>query len=113
MVKVRTMVWCVVACLLFLSVSAHAAQGVINVNSATVEQLMMLPGIGEKTAKDIVAFRQANGPFKSIDDVTKVKGIGKKKLDKIRPNLALQGQNTYIPDPKQQKSVREESKKKT
>ncbi|MCU0577844.1 MAG: helix-hairpin-helix domain-containing protein [Desulfobacterota bacterium] len=101
MVKVRTMVWCVVFLACSLSLSLFAAQGVINVNTATVEQLMMLPGIGEKTAKAVLSYRQANGPFKTVDDVAKVKGISRKKIDKIRQNLSLQGPNTYIPDQKQ------------
>ncbi|HOS97721.1 MAG TPA: helix-hairpin-helix domain-containing protein [Deltaproteobacteria bacterium] len=96
--KVGTMVWCVLILVCSFSLSLYAAQGVINVNTATTEQLMMLPGIGEKTAKAVVSYRQANGQFKSIDDVAKVKGIGKKKLDKIRQNLSLQGANTYLPD---------------
>ena len=83
----------------YLPLVSHyiAAQGVINVNTATKEELMMLPGIGEKTASAIVAYRKANGPFKTIDDMTKIKGISKKKLDKLRPSLVLTGQNTYIP----------------
>ena len=111
MVKVRTMVWCVVFLVCSVSLSLSAAQGVINVNTATAEQFMMLPGIGEKTAQAIISYRQANGPFKAIDEVARVKGISKKKLDKIRQNLALQGQNTYIPDQKQarKKSSKEKS----
>lgn len=101
MVKVRTMVWCVVFLVFMASLSLYAAQGVINVNTATAEQLMMLPGIGEKTAKAILSYRNANGPFKTIEDVAKVRGLSKKKIDKIRQNLSLQGQNTYIPDQRQ------------
>ncbi|HPR54111.1 MAG TPA: helix-hairpin-helix domain-containing protein [Deltaproteobacteria bacterium] len=108
MVKVRTMVWCVVFLVSSVSLSLFAAQGVINVNTATAEQLTMLPGIGEKTAKAILSYRQANGPFKTLDEVAKVKGISKKKLDKLRQNLSIQGPNTYIPD---QKQAREKSSK--
>lgn len=97
MAQVRTVVFGVVLIVFTLGLTAYAAQGVINVNKSTQEQLMMLPGIGEKTAKNIVAYRQANGPFRSIDDLSKVKGISKKKLNKLRPNLTLDGQNTYIP----------------
>ncbi|HPI93887.1 MAG TPA: helix-hairpin-helix domain-containing protein [Deltaproteobacteria bacterium] len=106
--KVRTMVWCVVFLVSSVSLSLFAAQGVINVNTATAEQLTMLPGIGEKTAKAILSYRQANGPFKTLDEVAKVKGISKKKLDKLRQNLSIQGPNTYIPD---QKQAREKSSK--
>lgn len=101
MVKVRTMVWCVVFLVCSLGLSLFAAQGVINVNTATAEQLMMLPGIGEKTALAIVSYREANGPFKTVDDVARVKGVSRKKIDKIRSSLALQGPNTYVPDQRQ------------
>ncbi len=111
--KVRTMVWCVLILACSLSLSLYAAQGVINVNTATVEQLMMLPGIGEKTAKAVVSYRQANGQYKSIDDVAKVKGIGKKKLDKIRQHLALQGANTYLPDAPRSQAQGKASKSKS
>lgn len=97
MAQVRTVVFGVVLIVFTLGLTAYAAHGVINVNRSTQEQFMMLPGIGEKTAKNILAYRQTNGPFRSIDDLSRVKGISKKKLDKLRPNLTLDGQNTYIP----------------
>jgi competence protein ComEA len=97
MAKVRIVVLGMALFLFVLGLSAYSAHGVINVNTATQEQLMMLPGIGEKTSKNIVAYRHANGPFKSLDALTKVKGISKKKLDKLRPSLVLEGQTTYIP----------------
>jgi competence protein ComEA len=110
MMKVRTVVWCVVLSLCALSVPLYAAQGVINVNTATKEELMMLPGIGEKTASTIVEYRQTKGQFKTIDDLTKIKGISKKKLDKLRPSLVLTGQNTYIPAQAQTKAKKPASK---
>jgi competence protein ComEA len=96
MQEVRKIVLCVLL-FLFTGTCAYAAQGVINVNKATQEELMMLPGIGEKTAKNIISYRQANGPFKSIDQLTKVKGLSRKKLDKLRPALVLDGETTYLP----------------
>jgi competence ComEA-like helix-hairpin-helix protein len=110
--KVRKVVWFVVLFLFSLSVPLYAAQGVINVNTATKEELMMLPGIGEKTASAIVAYRQMNGPFKTTDDMTKIKGMSKKKLDKLRPSLVLTGQNTYIPAPAQKEAKKTASKTK-
>jgi competence protein ComEA len=112
MMKVRNVLWCVVLFLFALSVPLYAAQGVINVNTATKEELMMLPGIGEKTASAIVAYRKVNGPFKTIDDMTKIKGISKKKLDKLRPSLVLTGQNTYIPAQAQKEAKKPASKTK-
>ncbi|RMF44202.1 MAG: helix-hairpin-helix domain-containing protein, partial [Deltaproteobacteria bacterium] len=55
----------------------------ININTADFGQLVKLPGIGKVTAERIVAYRQANGPFASVDDLVKVKGVGKKTLEKL------------------------------
>ncbi len=57
---------------------------IINLNSATAAQLMKLPGIGEKTAANIIEYRNKIGGFKNIDDLLNVKGIGKAKLQKIK-----------------------------
>jgi competence protein ComEA len=97
MLTVRKVLWRVVLFFIAFSVPLYAAQGVINVNTAIKEEFMMLPGIGEKTASAIIEYRQVNGSFKTIDDMTKIKGISKKKLDKLRPSLVLTGRNTYIP----------------
>lgn len=112
MKKVRSAVLCGVLLFFATSVPLIASQGVVNVNTATKEELMMLPGVGEKTATAIVDYRKANGQFKSIDEMRKIKGISKKKLDKLRPNLALAGQNTYIPSQSQKEDKNKGSKKK-
>lgn len=59
----------------------------VSINDADVTLLSTIPGIGPKTAEAIVAYRQANGKFASIDDLVKVKGIGEKKLAKMKPFL--------------------------
>lgn len=59
----------------------------LEINSATWVEWMQLEGIGETTARKIVADRESNGPFQSIADVRRVKGIGPKTLDKIQPHL--------------------------
>lgn len=61
----------------------------INVNTATAEQLMQLPGIGPVTAQNIVSAR-ADKPFRSATDLDRVKGIGPKTLEKIRPFVAVE-----------------------
>jgi len=61
----------------------------ININSAARAQLVRLPGIGPKTAQAIIAFRTANGPFQKVEELTKVKRIGPKTLEKIRPYIVL------------------------
>lgn len=62
----------------------------ININNATIEELILLPGIGEKTAKNIVSFREQNGRFSIIDDITKVPGIGSKKFKKLRSYIIIE-----------------------
>ncbi len=74
--------------------SAVTCEGMLNINTASVEELQMLPGIGESTAQNIVDFREANGPFASIDDLLKVRGIGEVKLEAIRPFVGLEGEST-------------------
>ncbi|BAX93546.1 ComEA family DNA-binding protein [Mycobacterium shigaense] len=60
------------------------AGGVVDLNTATVEQLDALPGVGPITAAAIVAWRQANGKFSSVDQLADVDGIGPARLDKLR-----------------------------
>lgn len=67
--------------------------GVVNLNTATPQQLDLLPGVGAKAAKQIVDYR-AKTPFTKVEDLTKVKGFGKKKLEKLKPFLAVTGQTT-------------------
>ncbi|MFQ5543452.1 MAG: ComEA family DNA-binding protein [Nitrospiria bacterium] len=61
--------------------------GSIDVNTATAEQLMSLPGIGPKLAERIIRDREENGSYKQADDLLRVKGIGTKKLERLRPFL--------------------------
>ncbi|MFV1989395.1 MAG: helix-hairpin-helix domain-containing protein [Acidimicrobiales bacterium] len=62
---------------------AAAASGPLNLNSATVEQLQSLSGVGPSTAAAIVSWRQENGAFGSLEDLLKVPGIGPAKLERI------------------------------
>lgn len=59
--------------------------GLININSATASELEELPRIGEALASRIVAWREENGPFRTIDDLGNVSGIGEKMLETLRP----------------------------
>ena len=61
-----------------------AAAGMVDLNSATVAVLMSLPGIGEVKATSIVRYREANGPFSSVDELLAVNGIGPATLEGIR-----------------------------
>ncbi len=71
-----------------------AARPVLNVNSASVEQLMLLPRIGQKTAEQIVAWREQNGPFRKTTDILQVKGIGDASYEMLEPYLILEGETT-------------------
>lgn len=61
----------------------------INVNSASVDKLQELPGIGPAYASRIVEWRSENGPFTSKDQLIEIKGIGEKRLETIRPLITL------------------------
>ena len=61
----------------------------VNINDANESQLDELPGVGPATAKAIVQFRTSHGPFTSLDDLAKVKGIGPSKLEQMKPQATL------------------------
>jgi|UniRef100_A0A7V3RHR9 competence protein ComEA len=61
----------------------------ISINSADVEELCALPGIGPAIAQRIVEYRKKNGGFKSIDEIKAVKGIGEKLFEKIKPYIKI------------------------
>ncbi|HET6374235.1 MAG TPA: helix-hairpin-helix domain-containing protein [Candidatus Polarisedimenticolia bacterium] len=61
----------------------------IDINSASVEELMSVPGIGQAIAQRIVEFREKNGPYKTVEDLLKVQGIGEKSLAKISARLTV------------------------
>lgn len=63
--------------------------GLVNINTATVEQLQTLPGVGEATAKAIVKDREQNGKFKSKQDLMRVSGIGEKKYAKLEGSICV------------------------
>ncbi|MFP3905010.1 MAG: helix-hairpin-helix domain-containing protein, partial [Armatimonadota bacterium] len=67
--------------------SRHVAGKKININTAQPHELATLPGIGEKLAQRIVYHRHQNGPFRRIEDLTEVEGIGEETLMKLRPYL--------------------------
>lgn len=68
---------------------ATASTAVINLNSATASQIADLPGIGVKTAELIVQHRVKNGPFKKIEEVMNIRGIGEKSFLRIRDRIAV------------------------
>lgn len=67
----------------------NPGQGTVNVNTAGEAELERLPGVGPATAARIIAHRKENGPFRSVDDLLAVSGIGPKKLAAMRPFVKL------------------------
>ncbi len=90
----------VVLLLLGSAVPGHAASAAkakvqasrdnpVDINKATVESLTTVPGIGKVTAERIVKWRETNGPFRRVEDLMKVKGIGDKTFDRLRPYIKV------------------------
>jgi competence protein ComEA len=71
-----------------------ATSGKLNLNTATPEQLELLPGVGPAKAERIIAFRQKHGAFKRVADLRRVKGFGRKTLKKLEPFLDIKGETT-------------------
>jgi len=66
------------------------AVAAVNINTATQDEFVALhKGLGPAKAQAIIDYRKANGPFKSVDDLRHVKGIGAKRLEKLRPELTV------------------------
>lgn len=65
------------------------APRIININTATAEELETLPGIGETRANDIIAYREANGPFTTVEDLLNVRGIGEATLENLREFITV------------------------
>ena len=74
-------------CVLFFT--AGLAFAGLNINTAGKEQLQALSGIGPAKAAAIIEYRESRGPFKTVDDLTNVPGIGAKTLDSLRDQLSV------------------------
>jgi len=66
-----------------------SAAGVVNINTASAADLDGLPGIGAKTAARIVEYRQKNGPFKRIEELMNVRGVGEKNFLKLKAQITV------------------------
>src|SRR5436190_20461439 len=85
---------------------ATAAFAAVNVNTATKEELTTLKGIGDAKAQAIIDYRTKNGPFKTVDDLDNVKGIGPGILGKIKNDVTVTGKTSVAtPDKKEDKGA--------
>lgn len=75
--------------LLFLSANSVFAADAININTATQAQLETLQGVGASTATAIIEYRERVGGFKTVDEITNVKGVGDKKLAKFVDQIVV------------------------
>ncbi len=74
--------------------SHNPAPWVININTASTEEIAAIPGLGEKKSQAIIKFREKNGPFAKIEDLKRVDGIGDKLFEKIMPYVVVKGDTT-------------------
>lgn len=77
----------------FKAFAAGETGGVVNVNTASKEELLLLPGIGEARAEAIIAERQKK-PFAFVEDLLVIRGIGEKMLEKMKPFVVVKGETT-------------------
>ncbi|WP_159438358.1 ComEA family DNA-binding protein [Olsenella urininfantis] len=71
------------------AVAAAVAPGLVNINSASAEELCTLPGVGQSTAAAIIRDRESNGSFSSVEDLMRVSGIGEKKFERLKDNVVV------------------------
>jgi competence ComEA-like helix-hairpin-helix protein len=76
---------------------ADISSGALNINTATVQELSMLPFVDMQTARNIVDFRNSHGPFTAIVELKNVKGITRPLLDELRGHLKLVGSSDFNP----------------
>ena len=77
---------------------SRAGGGVINLNEASPDQLVLLPGVGPSRATAIINYRKQH-PFKHVEELQRIRGIGKKIFSRLRPLLALSGPTTLSERP--------------
>ena len=75
-------------------VESSQPAGVVNINTASLEELQLLPRVGPALAGRIIEFREANGPFRTVDEIVAVKGIGESSFEKLEPYIVTSGATT-------------------
>jgi len=87
-------------CLVFISLILAASivpaaeQGMVNINTASAEQLQLLPRVGPALASRIIEFRTTNGPFKAVEELVAVRGVGENSMKTLKPYLCVDGKTT-------------------
>jgi len=76
------------------AIAATATVPQVNINTASADQLKLLPRVGPALAQRIMEFRSANGPFKAPEELARVKGIGEKKFALLQPHVCITGPTT-------------------
>jgi competence protein ComEA len=74
--------------------AAPRLSGVVNLNTATSDELQLLPGVGAARAQAVIELRKQRGGFKSVEELKDVKGIGDTALERMRPFVRLDGKTT-------------------
>lgn len=92
--QVRRRVVATTAAIALAAGLALAAEGKVNINTAGIEQLTLLPRIGEVVAQRILDYREENGNFKSPEELMLVQGIGEKTFELIEPYVSVSGETT-------------------
>jgi len=77
-----------------LAGAGEETSGVVNINTASAEQLQLLPRVGPALAGRIIDFREANGSYRTVDEIVAVKGIGEKSFEKLEPYIVTSGATT-------------------
>ena len=80
------------------TVAKPPATNIVNINTATAGELDGLPGVGAKTAARIVEYRQKNGPFKKVEELMNVRGVGEKNFLKLKPQITVGPAKADHPD---------------
>ena len=73
------------------TVSTSLSDGKVNINTATVDELMLLPNIGKTLASRIIEYRNTHGPFQVIEELSNVDGIGEKRINDLTPYITVGG----------------------
>jgi competence protein ComEA len=72
-----------------LPTTPNTQASLVNINTATLQQLQTLPGVGPVTAQSIITYRQSHGPFQHIEDIMNVPGIGPATFDQIKDLITV------------------------